>query len=86
MGSNLVETRNLASALRDFLGHRDLDQSHTPKNPAIALAVEAAELLEPFQWLTPDQSHEPRRTGFISRGEHGRPADGCHWASRSRRP
>ncbi len=47
---------SLRSALRRFAGARDWQQFHTPKNLAMALSVEAAELLECFQWLTPDQS------------------------------
>jgi NTP pyrophosphatase (non-canonical NTP hydrolase) len=39
-----------------FVGERQWDQFHTPKNLAAALSVEAAELLECFQWLTPEES------------------------------
>src|SRR5678815_3612189 len=46
----------LRDALRQFADERDWDQYHSPKNLASALAVEAAELLERFQWLTEDQS------------------------------
>ena len=46
----------LRDALREFAAERDWDQYHSPKNLASALAVEAAELLERFQWLTEDQS------------------------------
>ena len=46
----------LRDQLRGFANERDWDQFHSPKNLASALAVEAAELLEPFQWLTEDQS------------------------------
>lgn len=46
----------LRNALRAFAAERDWDQFHSPKNLASALAVEAAELLERFQWLTEDQS------------------------------
>lgn len=42
--------------LRDFAADRDWQQFHTPKNLAMALSVEASELLEIFQWLTEDQS------------------------------
>lgn len=42
--------------LRDFAADRDWDQFHSPKNLAMALNVEAAELLEHFQWLTESQS------------------------------
>lgn len=46
----------LRDAQRRFAAERDWDQFHTPKNLAAALAVEAAELLEPFQWLTAEES------------------------------
>jgi len=48
--------RELREALRAFAAERDWDQFHSPRNLATALAVEAAELLEPFQWLTEEQS------------------------------
>jgi dCTP diphosphatase len=49
---------HLRDALRQFAQERDWDQFHSPKNLASALAVEAAELLERFQWLTEDQSRK----------------------------
>lgn len=42
--------------LRMFADERDWHQFHTPKNLAMALSAEAGELLELFQWLTPEQS------------------------------
>ena len=48
----------LRDALRRFAADRDWDQFHSPKNLAAALSVEAAELLEHFQWLTEAQSVE----------------------------
>jgi dCTP diphosphatase len=48
----------LRAALRTFAAERDWDQFHSPRNLATALAVEAAELLEPFQWLTDEQSRD----------------------------
>lgn len=46
----------LRDKLRAFADARDWDQFHTPKNLCMALMVEAAELTEHFQWLTPAQS------------------------------
>ena len=46
----------LRQAMRDFSAARDWEQFHTPKNLAMALIGEAAEVLEHFQWLTPAQS------------------------------
>lgn len=47
---------DLRERLREFAVDRDWQQFHSPKNLAIALSVEAAELLEIFQWLTEDAS------------------------------
>jgi dCTP diphosphatase len=50
---DLVELRE--RVLR-FVAERDWDQFHSPKNLAMALAVEVAELVEIFQWLTEEES------------------------------
>jgi dCTP diphosphatase len=47
---------DLKEQLRAFARERDWEQFHSPKNLAMALIVEAAELLEHFQWLTETQS------------------------------
>ena len=52
------DIENLRNQLRTFAAERDWDQFHSPKNLASALAVEAAELLEHFQWLTEAESHQ----------------------------
>jgi NTP pyrophosphatase (non-canonical NTP hydrolase) len=52
-----MDPNHLAARLRTFAQDRDWEQFHTPKNLAMALSVEAAELLELFQWLTPEQSY-----------------------------
>jgi len=46
----------LRQHIREFAQARAWERYHTPKNLAMALTVEAAELLEPFQWLTSEQS------------------------------
>lgn len=51
-----VSMKSLQERLRSFADERDWDQFHSPKNLSTALIVEAAELLEHFQWLTQDQS------------------------------
>lgn len=48
--------KKLQADLASFAAERDWDQFHTPKNLAMALSGEAGELLELFQWLTPEQS------------------------------
>ena len=51
-----TDLQTLTLALRDLANARDWAQFHSPKNLASALSVEAAELLEHFQWLTEEQS------------------------------
>ena len=53
--SDLLQLRDL---VRQFVEERDWDQFHTPKNLASALTVEAAELLEHFQWLQHGRADE----------------------------
>jgi NTP pyrophosphatase (non-canonical NTP hydrolase) len=48
----------LQQRLRAFAAERDWDRFHSPKNLAMALSVEAAELVEELQWLTEEQSRE----------------------------
>ncbi|HCX87354.1 MAG TPA: nucleotide pyrophosphohydrolase [Gammaproteobacteria bacterium] len=49
-------TQALSDAIDDFAQERDWEQFHSPKNLAMALMVEAAELAEHFQWLSERQS------------------------------
>jgi dCTP diphosphatase len=51
-----VTVNGLMMALRRFARARDWEQFHSPKNLAMALAVEVAEIAEHFQWLTEDGS------------------------------
>jgi len=48
---NPNELTAIRDLVRTFVEERDWDQFHTPKNLSSALSVEAAELLEHFQWL-----------------------------------
>ena len=52
----MTDLERLRDQLRDFAAARDWDQFHSPKNLAMALSAESAELLEIFQWLTEEQS------------------------------
>jgi dCTP diphosphatase len=47
---------DLRRRLAEFAAERDWERFHSPKNLAMALAAEAGELLEHFQWLTEEQS------------------------------
>ena len=52
----MTDLESLREQMREFAAARDWDQFHSPKNLAMALSVEAAELVEIFQWLTEAQS------------------------------
>ena len=54
----MSEVENLATRLRAFADARHWEKFHTPKNLASALSVEASELLEIFQWMTPEESSD----------------------------
>lgn len=51
-----MSIRGIQDDLATFAAEREWDQFHTPKNLSMALSVEVAELMEIFQWLTPDES------------------------------
>ena len=51
-----MDLNALQATLRQFAAERDWQPFHNPKNLAMALMVEAAELAEIFQWMTPEQS------------------------------
>ena len=53
-----MHVKKIQKKLSDFADERDWDQFHNPKNLAMALSVEASELVEIFQWLTPEQAEE----------------------------
>ena len=48
----------LIQKIRAFNNERDWEQFHSPKNLAMALSVEVAEIVEEFQWLTEDESKQ----------------------------
>ena len=52
----MAELDDLKQRLRVFATARDWEQFHTPKNLAMALVAEAAEVVEHFQWLTAAES------------------------------
>jgi NTP pyrophosphatase (non-canonical NTP hydrolase) len=51
--TTLGELRKLVA---EFVAKRDWEQFHSPKNLSMSLAIEAAELMEHFQWLSLDES------------------------------
>jgi NTP pyrophosphatase (non-canonical NTP hydrolase) len=59
----------LRKIVADFVAERDWSQFHSPKNVSMALAIEAAELMEHFQWLTTEESRalagEPEKLAAV---------------------
>lgn len=69
-GDDCTTLANLRRLVEEFVSARDWHRFHTPKNLAMALAIEAAELMEHFQWLTPEQSRriadQPERRDAVA--------------------
>jgi dCTP diphosphatase len=53
-----ISIDELRTAVQKFISERDWDRYHTPKNLSMSIAIEAAELMEHFQWVTNTQSVE----------------------------
>jgi dCTP diphosphatase len=56
-GTTIAALKRLVA---DFRDRRDWEQFHTPKNLSMSIAIEAAELMEEFQWLTSEESRRLR--------------------------
>ncbi len=56
-----MDISKIQNQLENFAIERDWRQFHTPKNLAMALSVEASELVEIFQWLNPEESNSPNQ-------------------------
>ncbi|MDA8942267.1 nucleotide pyrophosphohydrolase [bacterium] len=56
-----MDISEIQSKLEKFAVERDWEQFHTPKNLAMALSVEASELVEVFQWLKAEESISPNQ-------------------------
>ncbi|MEM7782436.1 MAG: nucleotide pyrophosphohydrolase [Planctomycetota bacterium] len=50
--------QDLKELMAEFVAERDWQQFHSPKNLSMSIAIEAAELMEHFQWITHQQSRE----------------------------
>jgi NTP pyrophosphatase (non-canonical NTP hydrolase) len=70
MSDSQTTVARLRQLVEEFVARRDWHQFHTPKNLAMSLAIEAAELMEHFQWLTPEQSRrladEPEKLSAVA--------------------
>jgi dCTP diphosphatase len=60
---NHITLADLRQRVAEFIADRDWEQYHTPKNLSASIAIEAAELLEHFQWLTDEQAETAMQDG-----------------------
>jgi dCTP diphosphatase len=70
MSDQSTTLADLRQLVANFVNQRDWQQFHSPKNLSMSLAIEAAELMEHFQWLTIDQSRaiasQPEKLSEVS--------------------
>lgn len=57
----------LLEAVRQFRDERNWRQFHSPKNLSMSIAIEAAELMEHFQWLTAEEAEQLPRQNSAAR-------------------
>jgi dCTP diphosphatase len=55
-----ITVARLRALINDFVDRRDWHQFHSPKNLAMSISIEAAELMEHFQWLSTEESRQVR--------------------------
>ena len=81
--ASAVDIANMQATLRNFGAARGWQPFHTPKNLATALMVEAAELAEFCQWMTPEESRETHLDAVSKQRIGGAVADVllylCRW-------
>lgn len=56
MSNPKITLQEIKARIKQFIKERDWEQYHSPKNLSMSIAIEAAELMEHFQWLTIEQS------------------------------
>ena len=56
MSDSTTSIAELKQLVADFVAERDWRRFHAPKNLSMSLAIEAAELMEHFQWISPEES------------------------------
>jgi NTP pyrophosphatase (non-canonical NTP hydrolase) len=69
MDDSNTTLQNLKDRMAQFVRERDWEQFHTPKNLAMSIAIEAAELMEHFQWLTVEESKKLQPEHLVDIGE-----------------
>ena len=69
MTDSITTIAELKQLMADFVARRDWGRFHAPKNLSMSLAIEAAEVMEHFQWITPEESRrvaeDPERLAAV---------------------
>lgn len=58
MPDSTTTVEDLRQLVREFVNERDWEKFHAPKNVSMAMAIEVAELMEHFQWLSVEESRQ----------------------------
>jgi len=77
-----INIEEINSTLKTFAQEREWSHYHTPKNLAIALSIEASELLEHFQWKENETSEEVKKDEMLMQGIKEEIADVLIYLSR----
>ena len=65
MSDKATIIEELKTLIESFVDERDWKQFHSPKNLAMSISIEAAELMELFQWLSLDEAKEVMKVGEL---------------------
>ena len=63
MSDKQTYIQELRSIIETFVDERDWQQFHSPKNLAMSISIESAELMELFQWLSLDEARKVMESG-----------------------
>lgn len=66
----MIDDKAIQERISQFAREREWERFHTPKNIAMALTVEASELLELFQWLTEDEARDIMNSAKATQVRH----------------
>jgi NTP pyrophosphatase (non-canonical NTP hydrolase) len=69
MSDTQTTLQQLKEKMAAFVREREWEQFHTPKNLSMSIAIEAAELMEHFQWLTVEESKNLPPDALVDLGE-----------------
>ena len=72
MNDQTTTVSELAQLIAEFVDERDWNQFHSPKNISMSMAIEAAELMEHFQWISMQESRGNNFRQGKARSRRGR--------------